>query len=69
VSAERSDGRAARDRAAPDRSARAPQEGGAGPGVDLEDALQQLKDNEQELLRTGRIFAESFARIVREERL
>jgi GMP synthase (glutamine-hydrolysing) len=69
VSAERSDGRAARDQAAPDRSARAPQEGGAGPGVDLEDALQQLKDNEQELLRTGRIFAESFARIVREERL
>ncbi|MGH3316168.1 MAG: type 1 glutamine amidotransferase [Nocardioidaceae bacterium] len=46
----------------------AQQESGAGSGADLDDGLQQLKDNEQELLRTGRMFAESFARIVREER-
>jgi GMP synthase (glutamine-hydrolysing) len=43
------------------------QESGDGSGADLDDAMQQLKDNEQELLRTGRMFAESFARIVRDE--
>ena len=61
-----SDGRAARDPATPDRSASA--ENGDGGGVDLDHELQQLKDSEEQLLRTGRMFAEAFARIVREDR-
>jgi hypothetical protein len=66
ASAERSDGRAARDPATPDRSASA--KNGDGAGVDLDHELQQLKDTEEQLLRTGRMFAEAFARIVREDR-
>jgi GMP synthase (glutamine-hydrolysing) len=49
-----------------DRSASA--ENGDGGGVDLDHELQQLKDTEEQLLRTGRMFAEAFARIVREDR-
>jgi hypothetical protein len=36
--------------------------------VDLDAGLQELKDAEEQLLRTGRMFAEAFARIVREDR-